>query len=116
MNGRRPAALVSLLPEDQGRPADPLGLEERLGALEADLAQIVASPSYRPIVERLTCLRGISQLSAISLLAELQDLRRFAHPGQLMAFVGLVPSERSSGGKERRGPITKTATAMPAGS
>ena len=83
-------------------------LEERLRALDADLAQIAASPAYRSAVERLTCLRGISQLSAISLLAELQDLRRFEHPRQLMAFVGLVPSERSSGLKERRGHITKT--------
>ena len=83
-------------------------LEERLAALEQELAQLAASPAYRPAVERLTCLRGISQLSAISLLAELQDFRRFEHPRQLMAFVGLVPSERSSGLKERRGHITKT--------
>jgi transposase len=83
-------------------------LEERLRALEQELAQLAASPAYRPAVDRLTCLRRISQLSAISLLAELQDFRRFEHLRQLMAFIGLVPSERSSGLKERPGHITKT--------
>lgn len=83
-------------------------LEERRRTLEAAITEVATSPAYRPAVDRLTCLRGISQLSAVTLVAELQDLRRFTHPRQLMAFVGLVPSERSSGLKERRGGITKT--------
>ncbi len=72
------------------------------------IADVAETAPYRPAVARLACLRGISTLSAMTLLAEIQDFRRFEHPRQLMAFLGLVPSEHSSGAKERRGGITKT--------
>lgn len=83
-------------------------LEERRADLERELAAVAATEPYREAVDRLCCLRGISVLSAVVLLAEVQDFRRFAHPRQLMAFLGLVPSEHSSGGKAKRGAITKT--------
>ncbi len=58
-------------------------------------------------VEALCCLRGVKVLAAMTLLAEIDDVRRFRSPRALMAYFGLVPSERSSGERERRGPITK---------
>ena len=85
-----------------------LHLGERLAALEQEIAAVADTAPYRPAVRRLACLRGISTLSAMTLLAEIQDFRRFEHPRQLMAFLGLVPSEHSSGSKERRRSITKT--------
>lgn len=83
-------------------------LEERRTFLEREIAALAATEPYREAVDRLCCLRGISVLSALVLIAEVQDFRRFDHPRQLMAFLGLVPSEHSSGGKTRRGAITKT--------
>ena len=62
-------------------------------------------------VKRLQCLRGVSFITAVGLLAELGDLRRFKSARQLMAYTGLVPSENSSGNSVRRGRITKTGNA-----
>ncbi|MCP4007959.1 MAG: IS110 family transposase, partial [Proteobacteria bacterium] len=59
-------------------------------------------------VDSLVALRGIDKLAAMVLLAELGDISRFESPRQLMAFLGLVPSEHSSGGRRRQGAITKT--------
>lgn len=83
-------------------------LLERRAHLEREIARIAATDSYKTTVDRLSCLRGISVLSAMVLVAELQDFRRFRSPRELMAYVGLVPSEKSSGGREWRGGITKT--------
>ncbi len=66
-----------------------------------------ASPIW-PVIEALMALRGISLLAAVTVVAELGDLARFAGAPQLMAHLGLVPSEHSSGKRERRGGITKT--------
>jgi transposase len=52
-------------------------------------------------------MRGVSLLAAVTLVAEVGDFTRFANPRQLMAYLGLVPSESSSGGRIRRGGITK---------
>jgi transposase len=65
------------------------------------------SPAW-PVIEALMALRGINLLAAVTLLAELGDLARFTDAPQLMAYLGLVPSEHSSGKRERRGSITKT--------
>jgi transposase len=54
-------------------------------------------------------LRIIDFLSAMSIVAEVGDMRRFHHPRQLMSFLGLVPSEFSSGNSKQRGPITRTS-------
>ena len=65
----------------------------------------------RPRVERLRCFRGIDDLTALTIAAELGDPRRFAAAPRAMAFVGLVPSEHSSGTRQARGAITKTGNA-----
>ena len=62
----------------------------------------------RPIVEALTCLRGFHLIAAVTFIAEIGDLHRFAHPRALMAYLGLVPSEYSSGQTRHQGRITKT--------
>jgi len=62
----------------------------------------------RPVVEALMSLRGIDFVAAVTLVAELGDLRRFAHPRYMMGYLGLVPSEHTSGHARRLGEITKT--------
>jgi transposase len=69
------------------------------------------APAYAPYVAALTVLRGIDRLSAMTLLSELGDLRRFATAPQLMAAVGLVPAESSTGDHTNRLSITKTGNA-----
>lgn len=86
-------------------------LDARIAALEDEIAKLAASDTYRARVERLSCFRGVSTLTAMVVLTELFDLRRFQNARQLMAYLGLVTSEYSSGGKERRGGITKTGNA-----
>lgn len=72
------------------------------------LAQQVEQWRMRHVVYALMTLRGIDLVAATTLVAELGDLRRFARPRELMGYVGLVPSEHSSGTKRRLGAITKT--------
>jgi transposase len=86
--------------------------EARLGALEADLMAVAAQAPYAEPVGWLRCFRGIDTLTAICLLAELHDFRRFQTARALMAYVGLVPSEHSTGERTRRGRITKTGNAL----
>src|SRR5712671_1293987 len=78
-----------------------LALNERLAHLEREIHTFADSPVYQPVVARLSCLRGLATLSALMLIAELYDLRRFRTPRELMAYLGLVPSEHSSGARER---------------
>ena len=80
----------------------------RRAALDREIERTAKTEPYAAPVQRLACLRGISTLSALALVAEIGDFRRFGTPRQLMAYVGLVPREYSSGGKEKRGGITKT--------
>jgi transposase len=82
--------------------------EARLRALDQQIAAIAATEPYRTPVGWLRCFRGIDTLSAMLILAELHNVRRFAAARALMAFLGLVPSEASSGEKHRRGRITRT--------
>lgn len=63
---------------------------------------------WKPVVTSLMALRGVQLVAASGMVAELGDLRRFSHPRSLMAFVGLVPSEYSSGPHRRQGAITRT--------
>ena len=83
-------------------------LGERLCALEARLGQIAEEAPYREPVSWLRCFRGINTTTAISLVAELHDFRRFSSAPALMAYLGLVPSEHTSGNDRRQGAITKT--------
>jgi transposase len=80
----------------------------RVAALEEEMHRALESWSLEPVVRAYMALRGINFITAMTLAAELGDLTRFDSPRQLMAFVGLVPSESSSGDTQRRGCITKT--------
>jgi len=86
--------------------------EARLVALDARLAAIATQAPYREPVGWLRCFRGIDTLTAMLILAELHDFRRFGSARALMAFLGLVPGEDSSGEKHRRGRITKMGNAL----
>jgi transposase len=83
----------------------------RLHAIEQDLRALLDLEPLRSRVARLRCFRGIDDLTALTIAAELGDPRRFATAPRTMAFVGLVPSEHSSGTKQARGAITKTGNA-----
>ncbi len=81
--------------------------ESQQSAFDAELERYAALPCYRQAVEALCCLRGVKTLTALTLLVEIGDVRRFRSPRSLMAYFGLVPSEFSSGNREYRGSITK---------
>jgi transposase len=81
--------------------------ERRVERLTDQLRQLTPAWRWAPVVEALQALRGISFVTAVGLVAEVGDIRRFTHPRELMAFLGLVPSEYSSGPRVRRGGITK---------
>lgn len=83
----------------------------RLQAVDADLRDLLTLEPLRARIERLRCFRGIDDLTALTIAAELGDPRRFPSAPSLMGFVGLVPSEYSSGPKQARGAITKTGNA-----
>jgi len=86
-------------------------IEDRLAQcerLEAALREAVANWRFYPAVLALQAMRGIQFTSAVGLASEMGDLSRFEHPRQLMAWLGVTPSEHSSGSKRRQGSITKT--------
>ena len=83
-------------------------LEARIQNLEARLEEAASSETYRDRVGWLRCFRGIDTVAAMTLLAELHGFARFRKPRQLMAYLGLVPSEHSSGDSVRRGSITRS--------
>lgn len=98
----------------QATLVDYLGAVEALLHRRAELereiaAQIPGSPWARE-VGRLRCLRGVDTLTAVGLCAEIGDFARFARAGQLMSYLGLVPSEHSSGESRRLGSITKSGS------
>jgi transposase len=103
-----------------GEPAARATLSDNHGAIEVLLhrraelerqieALIPGSPWCREVA-LVRCLRGIDTLSAVGLCAEIGDFRRFERAGQLMHFVGLVPSEATTGEQRRQGSITKTGS------
>lgn len=81
---------------------------ERLERLTAQLREQCTHWRMNPLVEALMCLRGFDFVAAATFVAEIGDPCRFAHPRQLMAYLGLVPSEYSSGTTRRQGAITKS--------
>ena len=83
----------------------------RLQTLDLELRAFLTVDPLRARVERLRCFRGIDDLTALTIAAELGDPRRFPSAPSVMAFMGLVPSEYSSGAKRVRGAITKTGNA-----
>jgi len=80
----------------------------RVAVIEKQMHKALAKWSLRPVIQALRALRGVDTVAAMTLIAELGDLRRFDSPRQLMAYLGLVPMEHSSGNATRRGGITKT--------
>jgi transposase len=82
--------------------------QRRVADLEAQMREALKCWSLRPVAEALMALRGVSLITAMTTLAELGDISRFDSPKQLMAYLGLVPSEHSSGGSRRQGSITRT--------
>jgi len=85
-------------------------LEAQKHSLEAEIHRYARSKPFRAKVEALCCFRGVKVLTAMTILTELGDIRRFKKVTGLMAFAGLVPSERSSGNVRRRGAITKSGS------
>lgn len=82
--------------------------QRRVAAVQVQIVQAVKGWSLEPVLTALMAMRGISLITAMTILAELGDLGRFATPGKLMAFLGLVPSEHSSGPRRSQGGLTKT--------
>lgn len=80
---------------------------QRVADISGQIERALPHWSMAPIVASLVALRGIDKLAAVILLSELGDISRFEHPKQLMAFLGLVPSEHSSGSRRRQGGITR---------
>lgn len=85
---------------------------ERIKRLETALQQCAQGSSQVAVIRALQAFRGIGFLSAVTIVAEAGDLRRFRTAPQLMAYAGVVPSESSSGGKQQRGAITKTGNSL----
>lgn len=81
---------------------------ERVQRLEALLEVQVPAWRFYPAVQALMCYRGIQLVAATVLIAEIGDIHRFRHPRQLMGFLGLVPTEHTTGSTRRVGSITKT--------
>jgi transposase len=86
-------------------------LEQRRAELDRQIAALALTPTWQPAVARVSCFRGLDRHAAMVLVTELGDWQRFTTAGQLMAYVGLVPREDSSGTRERRGAITKAGNA-----
>jgi transposase len=85
-------------------------LEQRRGSLNATIEELWPQSPWAQSIARLRCLRGVDSITAFGLCAEVGDFRRFAHPGTLTSYLGIVPSEHSSGEQTRRGPITKAGS------
>ena len=83
-------------------------LSSRVAALEQEMVRALDGFTLAPVVTALMALRGVQLITALTVVAEIGDLTRFTSPRQLMAYLGLVPSEYSSGASTRRGGITKT--------
>lgn len=85
-----------------------LACNRRVQGLDEQLERVVRESVFWQVIEALMALRGVNLLTATTIVAEIGDLHRFANAPQLMAYLGLVPSEHSSGPKQTRGGITKT--------
>jgi transposase len=103
-----------------GQPGTQAAFEDYRGAVEAliirreqlerQIAEQLPVSPYAQTARRLMCLRGIDTLTAAGLCAEIGDFDRFRHPEQLMSYLGVVPSEHSSGTRRRQGSITKSGS------
>ena len=82
--------------------------QKRIASIETEITRSLDSYSLAPMVRALMTMRGVDLVTAFTIVAELGDLSRFHTAPRFMAYLGLVPSEASSGGSTKRGPITKT--------
>jgi len=80
----------------------------RLDRLGKEISKLAKEWKQAPLVTAIQSLRGVAELTAVTIVAELGNLERFSHPKELMAYIGLVPSMYSTGTSTRRGGITKT--------
>lgn len=98
----------------QGTLTDYIGaidaLLVRRDTLESTITQLIPGSPWAQTVARLRCLRGIDTLSAVGLCAEIGDWQRFPRAAHLMSYLGLVPSENSTGEQRRQGAITKSGS------
>jgi transposase len=97
---------LDLVRDDYLKTVEDLG--ERIERLTRAIVELVERWDRRPLVKALQALRGVNIISAVVLAAELGDIARFATAPQLMGYLGLVPSERSSGATRQQGRITRT--------
>lgn len=84
------------------------GIDAQLATLDARLEEIAGEKRWAGQVQALCCFRGIRTLTALGLIAEIGDFNRFSHPRELASWLGITPSEYSSGESQHRGHITKT--------
>lgn len=82
----------------------------RRATIEAELGQLAGASPWAATIARLRCLRGIDTLSALGLCAEVGEFDRFEHPDSLAAYLGIVPSEHTTGQQRRQGAITKAGS------
>jgi transposase len=87
-----------------------LMLEQRRRGLEAQIEIAAPASPWRLMIANLRCLRGIDTVTAYGICCEVGDFRRFEHPTTLTSYLGIVPSEHSSGESVKRGPITKAGS------
>ena len=87
-------------------------IEARVERLDLAIDEAVKSWRFGPVVDALRALRGVNTTIAATLVAEIGDISRFTNPRQLMAWLGLVPSEHSSGNTTSRGRLTRTGNAL----
>ncbi|MFS0821532.1 IS110 family transposase [Bacillus sp. 1P02SD] len=83
-------------------------IEQRIKRLEEEIQLQATEGVHAPVIQALQTLRGVTTITATSLVAEIGSFKRFATPKQFMSYVGLIPSEYSSGESRRQGKITKT--------
>jgi len=81
--------------------------EQRVGRLTRQITELIPDWSMAPVASAIQAMRGVALINAVTVVAEVGDFARFGNPRQLMAYLGLVPSEHSSGSRVRRGGITK---------
>jgi transposase len=86
--------------------------EDRVATLNTAIEDTIPGWHFAPVVDALCALRGVNTTIAATVVAEIGDITRFENPRQLMAWLGLVPSEHSSGNTTRRGRLTKTGNAL----
>ncbi len=84
--------------------------QARLARLEQQIMKLLPGWTLAPVVQAIQAMRGVSEIAAVILGCEIGDFHRFAHPRQLVGYLGLSPSEHSSGNRVIRGPITKAGS------